>query len=134
MAFTGPVEDRLAIRELYDSFGDGSCRGDREAWLDCWAESAQWKSPYFDLVGKNAIRDQWDQLWVNFEKVALLCNIGAIEVVGDSASTRCVVREIVSLKGGGIYKLAGRYEDHLVRENGQWCFARREYFGIAEEM
>ena len=33
MPFTGPVEDRNAIRELYDSYADASSRGDRADWL-----------------------------------------------------------------------------------------------------
>ena len=33
MGFTGPMEDRLAIRELYDAYADGANRMDRAAWL-----------------------------------------------------------------------------------------------------
>lgn len=40
MAFTGPMEDRLLIRELYDTYADAGSRGDREGWLGCFAEDA----------------------------------------------------------------------------------------------
>ena len=33
MTNTGPMEDRLAIRELFGLYGDASCKGDAEAWL-----------------------------------------------------------------------------------------------------
>ena len=42
MAFTGPVEDRLAIRELYGTYGDSSWRGDREQWVSCFTEDGRW--------------------------------------------------------------------------------------------
>ena len=38
------------------------------------------------------------------------------------------------LSGGGIYELVGRYEDCLVRQNGKWLFARRNYQPIVEEL
>ena len=38
MAFTGPIEDRLLIRERMNASADATFRGDVEAYLDCWAE------------------------------------------------------------------------------------------------
>ena len=42
MPFTGPAEDRLAIRELVDSYGDAVYRHDAQAWGANWAEDAVW--------------------------------------------------------------------------------------------
>ncbi len=134
MAFTGPMEDRLAIRELYDTYGDGSCRADAETFLSCWAEDGQWNTHIFSRTGKAELREQWDMLWAGFEKVAFLGNVLSIEVDGDKATARSVAREIVSLKGGGIFKLAGLYRDQLVRRNGAWLFQQRDYEVLAEEL
>jgi uncharacterized protein (TIGR02246 family) len=133
MAFTGPREDREAIRELYASYSDASSRADVDAFLACFAEDGQWNTHIFQRQGKAELRAQWDQLWLGFEKVGFLTEIGSIEVDGDSAACRCVAREIIRLKTGGLFKLVGQYRDHLVRENGIWLFARREYEPIAEE-
>ena len=38
MAFTGPLEDRIAIRELLETYADAVCRVDAEAWGSTWAE------------------------------------------------------------------------------------------------
>ena len=134
MAFTGSIEDRLAIRELYSTYGDSSSRGDTEAWLDCWADEGVWHSHLFTRVGKAELREQWDQLWVAFEKVAFLGDLGSAEVHGEEAVTRCIAREIIRLKDGGIYKLVGRYDDLLVRRDGRWLFARRDYTPLVEEV
>lgn len=134
MAFSGPLEDRIAIRELYGAYGDGSARQATEDWLACWADDAVWHSHLFTCTGKAEIRAQWDALWTNFEKVAFLGEVGAIEVDGDTATGRSQAREIVVLKGGGIYKLVGCYEDKFVRRAGRWLFSRRDYQPTAEEM
>ena len=42
MPFTGPLEDRIAIREMYDSYADGANRMDRAMWLSVWANDAVW--------------------------------------------------------------------------------------------
>lgn len=134
MPFTGPMEDRLAIRELYDTYGDGSTTGNAETFLSCWTDGGEWITHVFSRKGKAELQEQWNTLWAGFEKVAFLANVLSIEVDGDRAHTRSVAREIISLKGGGIFKLAGLYRDQLVRRNGQWLFARREYEVLAEEL
>lgn len=134
MAFSGPMEDRLAIRELYDTYGDGSSRGDVDTFLSCWTDDCQWNTHVFSRSGKDEITTQWHELWANFEKVAFFGNVFAIEVDGDTASARSIAREIVGLKGGGVFKLSGLYHDKLVRQNGQWLFKQRNYEMLVEEL
>jgi hypothetical protein len=127
MAFIGPIEDRILIRELYGRYGDASWRGDREGWITCFTQDGCWTSHLFDCRGHTELRAEWDRLWADWEAVAFLGDIGAIEVEGDIASCRSYAREVVKLKSGGIFKLAGHYADSLRRENGDWLFARRDY-------
>ena len=134
MSFSGLLEDRQLIREFYGAFSYASSCQATEEWLSFWAEECTWITNHFTLTGKAAVRDQWGNLWQNFEKVGLLCEVGSIKVEGDHASTGVIVREIIKMKGGGLYKLIGRYEDNLIRQQGQWRFLRREYFVIAEEV
>jgi len=134
MPFTGPIEDRMLIRELYGVASDASSRGDKEAWIDTLAdEGCEWNTHYFNQAGKAAIRDQWDQLWANFEKVGFLGDIGSIEVNGDTAKARATAREVIRLKDGKLYKLIGLYRDDLVKVNGEWKFTRRNYEPLVEE-
>jgi len=134
MAFTGSIEDRLAIRELYGSYGDASSRGDPETFLACWTDDGQWNSHIFQRSGKAELRAQWDLLWTNFDKVGFVSEVGSIEIDGDTANCRSVAREIVLLKGGGVYKLVGRCQDRVVRQDGRWLFARRDYEPLVEEL
>jgi len=134
MPFTGPKEDRDAIRELYAAYSDASACGDVNSFLASFGEQGQWNTHIFQRQGKAELRSQWDELWVAFDKVGFLTEIGSIEVDGDRAACRCVAREIIRLKSGALYKLIGQYRDELVRENGKWVFARRDYDPIAEEV
>lgn len=134
MLFTGAIEDRLAIRDLYGSFSYSSSLENMEEWLDCWTEDCQWTTHYFAVSGKEELRQQWHKLWANFDKLAFLCEIGSMAVDGDRATVGCIAREIIRLSTGGVYKLAGCYSDELVRLDGRWLFARREYQVLVEEL
>ena len=134
MAFTGPLEDRIAIRELYDAYADGANRGDKAAWLDPWTEDALWWSHLFEVRGKAAIADQYDQIMAPVASTTFLTQICAIEVDGDRARGRAVCQERLVLTPGGSMRLTGRYEDEIVREHGQWRFRSRHYHVMTEEM
>jgi hypothetical protein len=127
MPFTGPVEDRLAIRELYGTYVDASWRGDRELWLSTFTPEGRWTSHLFDAAGHAALAETWDGLWKDWASVAFLTEIGSIEIADDAANVRSYAREVVQTHAGAIFKLCGRYEDALVRQDGQWKFARRDY-------
>lgn len=128
MAFSGPLEDRLLIRELIGDYSDATFRQDAEAWLACWTEDGvRAQAGAREHHGKAALRAMWDAVWAMLDKLAFFTEIGVIEVQGDQAITRCYCREILFLKDGGVRKVVGVYDDQLVRQNGKWLFARREY-------
>jgi hypothetical protein len=134
MPFTGTFEDRMLIRELYGRYGDASWRGAREDWVACFTKDGRWVSHLFDCRGTAQLLETWDSLWKDWQGVAFLSEIGSIDVMGDRAKVRSYAREIVQLKSGGIFKLAGHYDDDLVRENGEWLFASRVYVMKIMEM
>lgn len=133
MAFTGPIEDRLAIRELYDAYADGANRGDREAWLAGFAEDAVWKTHYFEITGREAIGGQYDQIMANVSDTTFTTQMCAIEIDGDIAKVRAVCMERLVQKTGGEYNLTGLYLDDLIRQDGRWQFKRRDYRVKVEE-
>ena len=110
MPFTGSVEDRLAIRELFGEYSDAGAVSDGEAWLDCWTDDCHWVSHLFD-----------------WKSVAFFNEIGKIAVAGTLATVRSTTREIVELKSGALFKLVGRYDDRLVKVGGEWRYQLRNY-------
>jgi len=134
MAFTGPIEDRLAIRDLYDSYADAANRGHRADWLACWSPDAIWWCHYFERQGQEAIAVQYDELMANVKQTIFFTQICAIDVSGDTARARAVCSERLLQTTGGEYQLSGRYEDELERRDGQWIFVRRIYNVMHEAM
>ena len=133
MPFTGPLEDRIAIRELYDSYADGANRMDRAAWLAPWAADAVWKTHYFEQKGLTAIGEKYDELMAPVTTTSFFTQICSIEVDGDVAKARAIAQERLKMEGG-TYRLTGRYEDSLARIDGAWRFTFREYHVMYEEL
>ena len=130
--FSGPESDRLAIRELHDTYADAASRMDKQQWLDCWIEDAVWVTRQGDIRGHAALGASWDQLMQTMDAMAFFSMTGAIAVDGDRATARCHVREVARINGK-VMKFAARYDDELVRQDGRWRFARRTYvMNIAE--
>lgn len=134
MAFIGSLEDRMAIRDLYGVYADAGSRNNAAGWLDTWAENGRWKSHIFDCTGKEELRKQHAAVMAMFDDLAFMSEVGAIEVSGDKAIGRSMAREIGRMKNGKLFKLVGRYDDQLVRVNGRWLFAYREYQPVVQEM
>ncbi|MEM8724719.1 MAG: nuclear transport factor 2 family protein, partial [Pseudomonadota bacterium] len=86
--FTGPMEDRLAIRELHEIYGDGVVRFDKETWGSVWAEDADWDFMGMDIKGRAAIVETWLGAMSNFDAVSFSCVPAAIEVSGTTATSR----------------------------------------------
>lgn len=127
MRFTGPIEDRLAIRELYGTYADSASGADCDAWLACWTDDCLWETSFGNFAGKDAMRAQNDLLWQAMDRMGFFNEIAGIEIDGDRASARCWCREIVMMKDGSVMRVVGRYDDELVREGGEWRFRRRSY-------
>ena len=133
MAFIGPIEDRLAIRELSGAYGYASASADCDGWLACWAPACRWITVLGDVSGKPALRRQWQSLWADWVCVAFSAEIGSIEVDGDTARVLATTSETVLLNSGGLFKLAGLYEDRLVKHQGAWLYTERRHSALFSE-
>ena len=130
--FSGPIEDRLAIRELNDTYGDGVVRIDAETWGSVWADDAHWNLMGHEVNGKEAIVGFWTQAMTGFEAVSFSCVPAAIEIDGDTATSRVQTQEIMKMADGTTRVVGGLYEDKLAKTGGDWRFTSRIFKIVAE--
>ena len=126
-AYSGPVDDRLAIRELIEAYSDAVFRHDAEAWIACWTTDGVWKLPGIDVAGADNIKAAWQGAMSAFSLAAFFATPGSIEVTGDQAKARVYTQEILVLAVGGVRRIIGAYDDALVKQDGAWRFASRTY-------
>ena len=133
MPFTGPVEDRLAIRELLDTYADAVTRVDVAAWGACWAEDSEWALPDYPEIGttrgRTAIVAMWVEAMKAYPGIMFEAWPGSIEVDGDEATMRSYTSEVYDQNGKTI-RDRGLYEDRCIRDGGKWVFASRNFRNI----
>lgn len=131
--FSGPLEDRLLIRERYGAYSDAAFQGDMVAWLACWSADGLWEIFGNPVRGKDGLRTQWVETLSTIDHMAFFSEIGAIEVEGNRATARSYTHEIIVLKSGDLMKVIGQYSDNLVKENGAWLFSKRIHSVLISE-
>ena len=133
MPVTGPAEDRLAIRELLDTYADAVTRVDVAAWGACWAEDSEWALPDYPEIGtthgRAAIVAMWTQAMKAYPGIMFEAWPGSIEVDGDHATMRSYTSEVYNQDGKTI-RDRGLYEDRCIRDGGKWVFASRNFRNI----
>lgn len=131
MAFTGLIEDRILIRELLEAYADASTRLDGEKWAACWVEDSLWSLPEYpeigEMRGKSAIVAGWKAAMLDHPNFVMINSPGAIEISGNEAHVRTYSSEVFDGKDGAIKRTRGRYDDVVVKVNGQWLFQSRIY-------
>jgi hypothetical protein len=85
------------------------------------------------MRGKEQLKATWDQIFSNLGALGFFTVMGGVEVNGDTATDRAYIREVFLARDGSIEKLVGSYVDQLVRVDGAWKFARREYSVLIRE-
>lgn len=141
MAYSGPLADRIEIRELIEAYSDAVMRGDVEDWGQVWAEDAFWALPEFPgheaFHGRAAIIAGWSWSMAQYGEtraeggapvMIYVSTPGAIKVEGDRATARVYTSEIYRMPDSGReVRVRGQYEDELARIDGKWLFTKRIY-------
>lgn len=137
MPFSGPIEDRLAIRELMDIYADAVNQRDTELWASTWAEESSWKLPVIpgmeNVSGKENIINAWQTGMSMFPFIFMAFNVGGIEVTGDTAKVRSYASEVGTTLEGVEIRPRGQYDDQLVKVDGQWLFKERIFHSMYGE-
>jgi len=132
MGFSGPLEDRLAIRELIDRYNDGVTCLDVDEWRSTWAEDAEWELMGHRIAGRDAIVAVWQQTMSQMEFVGFQTAPGSVEITGRTATGRALATEVLKPKDGERRHVFGRYDDTYVKVGDEWFFQTRRYQVLAE--
>jgi len=132
MAFEGPYEDRLAIRELLEAYADAVCQADPVAWGATWAEEGVWEMPDYPefgtITGKSQIVATWKAAMAQYPGVLFVATPGAIVVAGNEATVRSYTSEVFDdIASGKPTRDRGLYDDLLTKRDGKWLFIRRRF-------
>jgi ketosteroid isomerase-like protein len=127
MAFSGRVEDKQLIRELFEIYSDAVIRQDLDTYLACWADECRRTGAGGECEGKDELRAHWHGIFDALEQMVFFTQMASLSVDGDSAAARSYCLEILKLKDGHTRQLIGEYDDELVRVDGDWLFSHRHY-------
>jgi uncharacterized protein (TIGR02246 family) len=126
------VEDELAIRRVLVDYSATQDAKDYEGYAALFAKNGEWVNGKTVHKGRQAILKMLVDLYgtppagyVNNESYHITSN-PQVDVKGDRATARS--RHLLVMrgpKGEPTPVLAGRYEDELIREDGQWKILRR---------
>ena len=139
------VEDRVAIEQLLMRYAAAFNTNDADAYVATFTPDGSLElrrhmsEPPFlgPFKGRDALRKQWfpenrKARAPGFGPMRHVTTNYEIDVKGDTATVRAFFMEVVS-NGANIppgskpptIHAMGRYEDELVKQDGQWLFARR---------
>jgi uncharacterized protein (TIGR02246 family) len=137
MNFRGPCEDRLAIRDLLDTFADAQTREDQDLWASCWAEDAVWVTTQGEHRGKEKILAAWLSWNDAYHRARGICRVtlnqaAEIQIDGDKAIGRSYFSVATfSEDTDGPHVFYGMYRDEYENHGGRWLFKIRIYESIA---
>ena len=137
MAFSGPIEDRLAIRERMDIYADAVNQRDAELWGSTWAEGSSWNLPVIpgmeNVAGKENIVAAWNAGMAMFPFIFMSISVGDIQVDGDTATARAYTTEVGTTLDGTEIRPRGQYDDKLIKVDGEWLFIERIFNSLYGE-
>lgn len=124
---TGPVADRLAIRELIESYNAAVIEKDADKWIANWADDGVWNLGGGNIYGKESILESWLTIMAPYEHAAVFGQPIFIQVEGDQGVAHWHTNERLRLFSGTEMLAVGRYKDRYIRSGGVWLIKRRDY-------
>ena len=124
---SGAVADRLAIRELIESYNAAVIEKDPAKWIANWAEAGVWNLGGGDIEGKDRILESWLTIMAPYEHASVFAQPVFIQTNGEKGTALWHTNERLKLYSGDEMLAVGRYQDRYVRINGVWKIKQRDY-------
>ena len=132
MSFTGPIGDRLEIRELQEMYADAVNRRNLQDWLQLWTKNGVWIVAGKEYAGIEEMATKWKDFYAgyNLERGNLTrffsSTPGAIVIEAEQAVARVYLSLLIA---DGTSKEATHIyasEDQYLKFEGKWLLTRRE--------
>ena len=124
---SGPISDRLAIRELIESYNAAVIENDGSTWAANWCRDGVWNLEGQDILGREAILKHWKDAMAVFDFVGMFAQPKYIQVQGDSAKAHWHTNELAQKTDGVMLRIFGSYKDAYRREADGWKIRERRY-------
>lgn len=128
------IADELSIRDLVARFANACNPPNSEAFAKLWVPDAV-KPPTWTLsepfamseTGVDKIVDMLEKLLKPWDFFVQLVHSGVVDIDGDRATGRFIMREVAKGPNETYYNNFAIYEDEFCKVDGRWYFARRDY-------
>lgn len=128
------IADELSIRDLVARFANGCSPPDYEGFRKLWTPDpnteAIWSlsEPFvMSSTGRDDIVAMLRKLLEMWDFFVQLVHSGVVEIDGDQATGRWILREVAKGPNETYYNNFAIYEDKYHRFEGKWYFTRRDY-------
>lgn len=127
------MSDIEAIQQLMNRYSDAATRRDWAQMRSIFTADGEWLVPEQGMTfrGPDEIVPPMAAFLEQFDYFVQMNSAAVIEVDGDRATARSVVRESGKFAGAAIgIEVMGQYSDDLLRTADGWKFARRTFHGL----
>ena len=115
------------IRQLHARYIDAVWRKDIDAFVDCFAEDAEWKVGGQHLRGRDEVRGAITKFLEPIDRIAMMFSTPILEVGKGTAIGRTYVREFNKAKNGETASTVGIYYERFVEQGDRWRFQWRQW-------
>lgn len=129
--------DKLEIQETISRYHEGASTFDVDQIIATFQPGAVWEVPSLHIrsEGLDSIREQMTALIAPIEYLVQINAPAIIDIDGDTASARSLIRECAKFRDGGVLMdVGGQFNDRLERTPDGWRFARRTFTVIGTQV
>src|SRR6476620_1851718 len=129
--------EKIEIQETISRYHEGGSTSDLDQIIATFRPKGIWEVPSLKTraEGHDGIRETMAALVEPIEYLVQINAPAIIDIDGDTASARSLVRECAMLRDGGVYMdVVGQFNDQLERTPGGWKFAHRTFTMIGSHV
>jgi ketosteroid isomerase-like protein len=130
------MHDKIEIQETISRYHEGASTFDLEQIIATFLPDAVWEVPSMKLraEGHAGIRETMTALVGSLEYLVQINAPAIIDVDGDTATARSLIRECTRFRDADVYMdVVGQFNDRLERTSDGWRFAQRVFTVLGTE-